>query len=160
MRGKQRAVCGRLAETDECKECRDHFERQGHHPSEVRCYQMPWSNTVANVRSQFRRSPRSFSDERFARRVGCVNRFTQDPGELQFRGPTCQLRRPCQTRRISTTSSFTRYTIKYVVWLTGHSRVPCTCPCRPISGCSPKLFAASQTRLAIVSAADGLSRAM
>jgi hypothetical protein len=33
--------CVRLAETDECNECRDHFERHGHHPNEVRCYQVP-----------------------------------------------------------------------------------------------------------------------
>ena len=32
-----------------------------------------------------------------------------------------------------------------VVWLTGHSRVPWTWPSRPISGCSTKLFAASQS---------------
>jgi hypothetical protein len=33
--------CGRLAETDECKECQNHFKRYGHHPKEVRCYQVP-----------------------------------------------------------------------------------------------------------------------
>ena len=33
--------CGKLAETDECKECRDHFKRHGHFPKEVRWYQVP-----------------------------------------------------------------------------------------------------------------------
>jgi hypothetical protein len=33
--------CGKLAETDECKECEEHFKNHGHHPNGVRRYQVP-----------------------------------------------------------------------------------------------------------------------
>jgi hypothetical protein len=36
--------CGRLADMDKCKECQDHFKRHGHHPNEVRSYQVPGSH--------------------------------------------------------------------------------------------------------------------
>jgi len=33
--------CARLAETDECKDCHDHFKEHGHCPTGVRRYQVP-----------------------------------------------------------------------------------------------------------------------
>jgi hypothetical protein len=33
--------CGKLAETDECKECQEHFKSHGRHPNGVRYYQVP-----------------------------------------------------------------------------------------------------------------------
>ena len=32
---------GKLAETDECKECEEHFKRHSHYPNGVRHYQVP-----------------------------------------------------------------------------------------------------------------------
>jgi hypothetical protein len=33
--------CSKLAETDEYKECEDHFRSHGHYPNGVQCYQVP-----------------------------------------------------------------------------------------------------------------------
>jgi hypothetical protein len=33
--------CGRLAENEECQQCRRHFDHTPHYPKEVRFYQAP-----------------------------------------------------------------------------------------------------------------------
>ena len=52
--------CGRLAETDEPKECQEHFKSHGHYPNGVRRYQVPgqprvmaryWANVACNFES-------------------------------------------------------------------------------------------------------------
>jgi hypothetical protein len=35
------SFCGTLAEADVCNDCQEHFKRYGHHPKEIRRYQMP-----------------------------------------------------------------------------------------------------------------------